>query len=194
MNEKRVLSFLLIAVLAMMLLVGCGPAKAPASEDAASVAETQGQSGEISVDDAKDIALNHSGVASADAQFVRADYEWDEKCYEIEFYADNVEYDYEIDAVNGDIRSYDSEIEGFVIGDDLPRDTAVSAITEDEAKAIALKHAGFQESEVKALRVTRDFDDGNETYEVEFRDGFTEYSYDISAADGEILSYEIDND
>ena len=187
MKNKKYMVFF-AAILIVALFVGCGPAQTSVSEDAVS------SSGEITVDEAKGIALNHSGVASADAQFVRADYEWDEKSYEIEFYADNVEYDYEIDAVTGDIRSYDSEIEGFVIGDNTAQSGDGTVISEEDAKAIALKHAGFGESDVKGLRVSRDLDDGKNKYEVEFRDGFTEYNYDIDAATGEILSYEIDND
>ena len=67
-------------------------------------------------------------------------------------------------------------------------------ISEDKAKAIALDHAGFKESDVQFLRVEYDFDDGVEKYEVDFKQGQYEYDYDINAKTGEILSYDKDID
>ena len=67
-------------------------------------------------------------------------------------------------------------------------------ITEAEAKAIALNHAGFAEADVSGLRVERDYDDGRLEYKVEFRVGNTEYEYEILAADGSILDFEKDRD
>ena len=69
-----------------------------------------------------------------------------------------------------------------------------ATISEEEAKKIAFEDAGIAEADVKGLRVTRDFDDGVQKYEVEFREGFTEYDYEIRGEDGEILSYDIDKD
>ncbi len=66
-------------------------------------------------------------------------------------------------------------------------------ITEEEAKTIALEKAGLKADEVRFDRVERDFDNGVEHYEVEFRKGFTEYSADI-AMDGTIIGWEMDND
>ena len=180
MKYKNRMIVLFMALFAVALLVGCGGPSA-------------GEEG-ISAEEAKTIALEHSGISAADASFVRTEYDLEDRCYEIQFYADNVEYDYDIDSVTGDIRSYDSEIEGFTIGDSVSPVENGTEITEEEAKSIALNHAGFAESEVKGLFVTKDFDDGVTVFEVEFRDGFTEYSYDIDAATGEILSYDIDND
>ena len=198
MTHKKMILSVLAAVLCMALFVGCGapaaedPAPAPVSDVPADT--SQSASGKITAEEAKTIALNHSGVAAADARFVRADYEFDDNSYEIEFYADNVEYDYEISAVTGEIIGYDSEIEGFTIGDNTVPDDNGIVITEEEAQTIALNHAALAENDVKGLRVTLDRDNNGSEYEVEFRKGFTEYSYEINAATGEIISYEIDND
>lgn len=58
----------------------------------------------------------------------------------------------------------------------------------DQATQIALKNAGFEESEVSLLRGHFDRDDGLSTYDIEFRgsDNF-DYDYLISADDGTII-------
>lgn len=66
-------------------------------------------------------------------------------------------------------------------------------ITEKEAKAIALKDAGYKESEVKFTKAKLDFDDGRYEYEIEFRaDGNLEYDYTINAENGKIVEFDRD--
>ena len=67
-------------------------------------------------------------------------------------------------------------------------------ITQDDARAIAMKHAGVTEKDVTWPRVHMDYDDGWQVYEVEFRVGWTEYNYDIDAVTGRSLAYESDWD
>ena len=69
-----------------------------------------------------------------------------------------------------------------------------SDIDLEEAKKIALKHAGLKESEVTRLRAEKDRDDGRIKYEVEFREGRLEYDYEIDAETGKILKAEKDYD
>ncbi len=61
-------------------------------------------------------------------------------------------------------------------------------IGKDKATEIALKDAGFSESDVTRLRVSQDRDDGQNIYEVEFTGNTTEYEYEILASNGDILS------
>ena len=53
---------------------------------------------------AKEIALNHAGLTASGVTFVRSYLDWDDgrAQYEVEFYANNTEYDYDIDAITGD--------------------------------------------------------------------------------------------
>ena len=69
-----------------------------------------------------------------------------------------------------------------------------AAVTESDAKSIALNNAGLSETDVTGLRVEIDRDDGRTEYDVEFYVGNVEYSYEIDAVSGEILSSEIDRD
>ncbi len=63
----------------------------------------------ITVDSAKEIALNHANLNEADVRFVKAELENDDDKmeYEIEFYSGGTEYDYTIDAVSGNIIEHD---------------------------------------------------------------------------------------
>lgn len=72
--------------------------------------------------------------------------------------------------------------------------TAKGIITADEAKKIALDKAGLGESEVVFEKVKLDTEDGRVVYEVEFKKGKTEYSADVLASDGTVVSWEVDED
>lgn len=67
-------------------------------------------------------------------------------------------------------------------------------IGRDAAVDAALGHAGVTRSEVRKLEVDLDYEHGNMVYEVEFKVGAAEYEYDIGAADGDIVWYEIERD
>lgn len=63
----------------------------------------------IGVDQAKSIAVEHAEISGDDAVFSKAKLENDDgrTIYEIEFYCGKIEYEYEIDAVSGNIIKYD---------------------------------------------------------------------------------------
>lgn len=66
----------------------------------------------ISKDRAKEIALDHAGYEESEVRFIKAKLDRDDGRYEyeIEFRADgNLEYDYSINAVNGNIVEYDRD-------------------------------------------------------------------------------------
>ena len=147
-------------------------------------------SGDIGSEKAKSIALNHAGVTSSTAKFVKVERDRDDGrlLYEVEFYAGNKEYDYEILAADGTILSYDADIEGYRI----PSSSSSSNIGAEKAKQIALQHAGLSASDVNFVKVEFDYDDGRAEYEIEFHHNFREYEYTIDAASGTILEAERD--
>lgn len=67
-------------------------------------------------------------------------------------------------------------------------------VTLDEAKKIALEKAGLSASEVTFTESKPDYDDGRLVYDIEFCVGRTEYSAEILASDGTVISWDIDND
>ena len=159
----------------------------------------------ITVERAKQIALNNAGVKEANAVFLRANLDWDDgrMQYEVEFYSGNTEYDYDIDAVTGAILSSDRELENFQIwnnGTSRPSGntsgntgsaSSGNYITAERAKQIALAETPSGSTVVKCQF---DWDDGRAQYEVEIRNGWTEYDFEIDAVTGTIFSRDIDND
>ena len=141
----------------------------------------------ITIEQAKEIALKHAGRTAAQVTFTKSKLDWENsrRVYDIEFYADRIEYDYEIDAVSGEILSFDKDDHGSSSGG--------TVITLDEAKDIALKHAGFTASQVTFTNSRLDRDDGRQIYEIEFYADRTEYDYEIDAVSGKILSFEKDD-
>ena len=151
---------------------------------------TTTSSASITLEQAKAIALKDAGLTESQVTFIRAFQEYDDGRleYEVEFYKDNVEYDYEIDAATGKILSRDYDAEGYYV----PSTSTSASITLEQAKAIALKDAGLTESQVTFVRAKQDYDDGRLEYEVEFYKDNVEYDYEIDAATGKILSRDYD--
>ncbi len=97
--------------------------------------------------------------------------------------------------VGNAVKEHESElhIPDSVVDDAVssPNEQAVF-ITPEEAKRIALDHAGVAAEDAIFDRTERDFDNGIYHYEVEFHVGYTEYEYDIHAENGSVLSFEKD--
>ena len=136
---------------------------------------------------AKEIALDHAGLSSSQVTFVRAKLDWDDGRaeYEVEFYTNGKEYDYEIDALTGDIRSYDYDAEYYA-----PSTSRDDLIGESKAKAIVQDRAGSTSGTFREFKL--DWDDGRAKYEGEYRVGYTEYDFEIDAATGAVLEWDVD--
>lgn len=159
----------------------------------AAATSTSTSSTDIGAEKAKEIALQHAGVSASNATFIKAERDYDDGklTYDVDFYAGNKEYDYEILAADGTILSYDADIEGYRI----PSSTSTSSsgyIGVERAKEIALQHAGLSASGVNFVKAEFDHDDGRAEYEIEFHHNFREYEYTIDAASGTILEAERD--
>ena len=151
-------------------------------------ANTPSNHAAITREKAKEIALNHAGVSASQAAFVKAkqDMENGVLVYEIEFYAGNKEYDYEIDAKTGKILSYDVDTKN------QKPESSTQTITKEKAKEIALNHAGVSASQAAFVKAKQDMENGILVYEIEFYAGNKEYDYEIDAKTGKILSYDFD--
>ena len=69
---------------------------------------TVNSNNKITIEEAKSIALKHSNLDESQVSFMKAKYEFDDGIgkYEIEFYYNFKEYEYEINASNGEIIKY----------------------------------------------------------------------------------------
>lgn len=170
------------------------------STSQAAVSNNSSSSGPIDQEKAKQIALEHADVKENDTAFLWIEQERDDGVlvYEIEFYvpATNKEYDYEIDASTGEIRSFDYEAENYKPSSSNAQSSnntqPKTAIDQSKAKQIALEHANVKENDTAFLRVEQDRDDGVWVYEIEFYvpTTNTEYDYEIDASTGEIRSFD----
>ena len=158
----------------------------------------------ITLEGAKEIALRNANLNESEVNFINSRLETDNgiKKYDIEFYHENKEYDYEINALDGSIIEYDFDIESYNISQEQggsgntnsnsSSNASTVAISEEKAKEIALKHANLTSDQVTFGKIKLDFDDGVQEYDIEFYYNNKEYSYEIDANSGTILSYEQD--
>lgn len=172
---------------------------------------------QITLDEAKEAALKDAGLAVSEVTFTQTqlDIENGISIYEIEFYAENAEYEYEINADTGAVYSKSKETYVTHAAQKLQDETQKSTeITEqqsnarkntqhktegsdnpigvDSAKSIAVGHAGFDISDVTFSKAKLEKDDGQTVYEVEFYKDGIEYEYTINAVNGSILEYDVD--
>lgn len=143
---------------------------------------------DIGAEKAQTAALDHAGVKAADTLFIKSelDYEDGLRVYEVEFFADGREYDYKIDAADGSVLGFDYNIEWYASSA-----SSSDYLTAEQVKQIVEQTAGTTGvyTEFKL-----DEDDGRVVYEGELRSGRTEYEFEIDAATGTILDWDIDRD
>lgn len=151
---------------------------------------TSSSTNTITENEATSIALNHAGVSQADVTYVQVKLDRDDgrQVYDVEFYAGNTEYDYEIDAENGKVISYDYDIESYTL-----QQNQGTEITLDEAKQIALSHAGVDAADATFKKAKLDRDDGRTQYDIEFISGTMDYEYEILASNGSILQHDAES-
>ncbi|MBR6502508.1 MAG: PepSY domain-containing protein [Clostridia bacterium] len=99
-----------------------------------------------------------------------------------------------MEGVKDDTQSIVSDTESIVsdassaIKDNDKKTNLMAGITANDALESALKHAGFQKSQVNDIDIDLDRDNGKLIYEVDFNIGDTEYDYDIDADTGAVIS------
>ncbi|MEG1633532.1 MAG: PepSY domain-containing protein [Oscillospiraceae bacterium] len=157
----------------------------------------------IGGDKAANAALAHAGI-TADGKFyagVELDYEGGRMVYEVEFCADGKDYEYDVDAISGEIVKALSKLSAAVPAPDaddkddewknLLTDAVQSAVKigEEKARETAAAHAGVILPPTGDINVELDEDGSTPKYEVEFDVDGTEYSYDIDAITGAILDH-----
>ena len=201
--SKKALGAAAALLLSASLLTACQ------SQPAASTADY------IGIDAAKDAALKAAGVSADQAAFSSAGLDSRDGIfyYQVIFTENGVEREYDIDAVTGVVieekvltpaseaesttaqagtAAPDAKTQSALSGTPASENpsAAASAVNEDSALSIALEHAGVTREQLVHSRVKPDRDDGLMIFEVEFitTDG-VEYDYDISQADGTILSF-----
>ena len=169
-------------------------------EELKDLAEAGAPAMPIGTDKAMDIAAAAFGKAStAKMAYSAVDPELDESPahYEVEIKSQTgEEFEYKIDAYTGAILESKREAaDGTEVPVVQPSKPAPSGdIGHAKAKSIALNHAGVSENKAYDMEIELDDEDGTLVYEVEFKFGGMEYSYEINAATGAILKHEAELD
>ena len=169
-------------------------------EELKDLAEAGAPAMPIGTDKAMDIAAAAFGKAStAKMAYSEVDPELDESPahYEVEIKSQTgEEFEYKIDAYTGAILESKREAaDGTEVPVVQPSKPAASGdIGYAKAKSVALNHAGVSENKAYDMEIELDDEDGTLVYEVEFKSGNMEYSYEINAATGAILKHEAELD
>ena len=169
-------------------------------EELKDLAEAGAPAMPIGTDKAMDIAAAAFGKAStAKMAYSAVDPELDESPahYEVEITSQTgEEFEYKIDAYTGAILESKREAaDGTEVPVVQPSKPAPTGdIGYAKAKSVALNHAGVSENKAYDMEIELDDEDGTLVYEVEFKSGNMEYSYEINAATGAILKHEAELD
>ncbi len=158
----------------------------------------------LSEDEIRAIVFNHAGVNANDVREfeIELDDEHGIWVYEVEFKAGNIEYDYVVNAVTGEIIKSETEVDDDpTAAPGTPRPTAQPTqqpgsefLSEDEIRAIVFNHAGVNANDVREFEIELDDEDGIWVYEVDFKAGNIEYDYVVNAVTGAIIRVETEID
>lgn len=164
-------------------------AQNPGTQDPST--QNPGIQGEISESRAKEIALTDAGITEADvlAILVKRDFDDGRIVYDVDFYSQNQEFDYEIDAITGAIISRDFEIENdFLYQSQIAGNgTAAGTISMEQATSIVLNRVSGATAQNVFMKL--DYDDGYLKYEGEVYYNGIEYEFELNAQTGDVLEW-----
>ena len=139
----------------------------------------------------KEIALADAGITEADVLAILAKRDFDDGriVYDVDFYSQNQEFDYEIDAVTGAIISRDFEIEDdFLYQSQITGNgAAAGTISMEQATAIVLNRVSGATAQNVFMKL--DHDDGYLKYEGEVYYNGVEYEFELNAQTGDVLEW-----
>ena len=171
-------------------------------EELKDLAEAGAPAMPIGKDAAAYAAEQYAGTTALDSVTAEVDSELDESPahypahYEVELHTAWGEFEYLVDAYTGKVLSGQKDLPATApVGDETAKPIAPTGdIGHAKAKSIALNHAGVSENKAYDMEIELDDEDGTLVYEVEFKSGGMEYSYEINAATGAVLKHEAEID
>lgn len=170
MRLRKSVTFVTTAILFASMIAGPGSIGAAAAES-------------TTADYAVSIALSDAGLSEDEVTIedVEKGTEQGASVYEIEFWTDEKDYEYDIAVADGEIVKVSWEyFEPYADG---------KQINQTQARNIAVADAGVNENKTSFRKNRNGTEKGVPVYEFEFEDDTSEYKYDIAKQGGEILSY-----
>lgn len=126
----------------------------------------------ISKNEVKNIVIKDARVESENVRFVEIDLDREDGIYDVEFIADGIRYEYEVDARSGDI----------IVDDDF------ILYSSKDAESIALEDAGYYSNNVKIFDNDTQTVDGKTVYNIKFWDDSEVCEYVVGANRWQIIS------
>ena len=132
---------------------------------------------QIGEPEAKSIAVKDAGVSEADVTFIKTEHGDEDgvPVYEIEFEDQTTKFDYDVAKAGGKILHASRKVKVpacVAAAQKASANTNTGKTGEEAALEAALNHAGLTANDVTGLHCHKDYDDGREVYEVEFRQGY----------------------
>lgn len=196
MQNRKIANRTLVAVLALLLT---------AAMLFAAFAPIANAYSYIGTSKAKSIALDDAGLKSSEVRMVKANRHRQNRTvvYTVVFLSSTTKYVYKINAYSGEIETQNSYPLDGKDGASSETGSASSSgasngassqktIGKSKARAIALKHAGISEKNVRDTETGLKRKGDARYYKVEFETRTMEYEYKIDAYSGEILDWESD--
>ena len=170
MRLGKSVAFVTTAMLSASIIAGAGRIGAAAAES-------------TTADYAVAVALEDAGLSEDEVtvEEVEKGTEQGASVYEIVFWTDSKDYEYDIAVADSEIVKVSWEyFEPYADG---------KQINQAQAKSIAVSDAGVNEKKTSFRKNRSGTEKGVPVYEFEFEDDTAEYKYDIAKQGGEILSY-----
>lgn len=189
-SDDSTLSFDELAKLSINDINSLISAKQSSIENIANIpSENIKSSNFISEENAKSIAISHSGIDKNTVHSIKIELDYDngKLIYEVEFFNGLVEYDYDIDAIDGTIIKYDYENKNHD-NKSVPMINFSNLIDINTAKSIALNNSGLKESDVNFVKNKLYNKNNIAIYDIEFITSTNKYSYKINASTKNIIS------
>lgn len=155
------------------------------------VSKEEKSASKLTEEEVKPIAFQDAGVEESQVTKIRVHQEYDDgrDKYEVDFYVDNREYDYDIDSNTGEILSKDSEIEDDFMNQDASGTQPTDSQVISKEKALEIVLARVEGAGEENVRMELEKEDKYWKYEGEILYNQREYEFELNGETGEILEW-----
>lgn len=155
------------------------------------VSKEENSASKLTEEEVKSIAFQDAGVEESQVTRIRVHQEYDDgrDKYEVDFYVDNREYDYDIDSNTGEILSKDSEIEDDFMNQDASGTQPTDGQVISKEKALEIVLARVEGAGEENVRMELEKEDKYWKYEGEILYNQREYEFELNGETGEILEW-----
>lgn len=144
----------------------------------------------------QDVVVEYMDLSKKDIYFDTIDFELEKEIYEVELYYQNQEYEFKINAKNGNViytnyKKAEEKLPENKVENPSKVEETIN-ITLEEAVQKVLDHANLTGKQVTWKEKKQEMDDGISVYEIDFIYQNQEYEYKVRVDTGEIIYYDYD--